>query len=287
MTEETPEPEAPRRDGLARVLLAVVILLLLGVGYLGYRILGRLEAVDTHVAELVTEAGDASRISQHALARAVRAEESAREAAQGRDRAEAETEGARQLADAAMQDAAAARGEAADAQAVAEQERQRAATAQAQAEEIRAKAEAEMDRLQTALGAIAETRRNALGLVMNLGEEHLRFEFDKAELRPADRELLSRIAGVLLGTHDYSISVNGHTDDVGSDAYNQKLSERRARAVRDYLVEAGLPAAIFTVTGYGKRQPLVRGTSDEARAKNRRVELGIVNTRILYGPDAR
>jgi OOP family OmpA-OmpF porin len=72
---------------------------------------------------------------------------------------------------------------------------------------------------------------------------------------------------------------------VGSDAYNQTLSERRAAAVRDYLVEAGLSPQIFSVTGHGKARPLVQGTSDEARARNRRVELGIVNTRILYGPD--
>ena len=63
----------------------------------------------------------------------------------------------------------------------------------------------------------------------------MKFEFDKAFLRPQDKELLSRIAGILLTSHDYTISVNGHTDDVGSDAYNQRLSQRRAQAVRDYL----------------------------------------------------
>ena len=77
--------------------------------------------------------------------------------------------------------------------------------------------------------------------------------------------------------------MNGHTDDVGSDAYNQALSERRAQAVRDYLVKAGLPAQILTVQGHGKSLPLVRGTSEAARAKNRRVELGLVNTQIRYG----
>ena len=97
-----------------------------------------------------------------------------------------------------------------------------------------------------------------------------------------DRELLSRIAGILLTSKDYAVSVNGHTDDVGSVEYNQKLSERRAQAVRDYLVDAGLSPSIFTVTGHGKSLPLVQGTSDQARAKNRRVELGIVNTRIVY-----
>jgi outer membrane protein OmpA-like peptidoglycan-associated protein len=82
--------------------------------------------------------------------------------------------------------------------------------------------------------------------------------------------------------HDYTISVNGHTDDVGSDAYNQKLSERRAEAVRDYLVQAGLSPDILSVQGHGKSLPLVKGSSDAARAKNRRVELGIVNMQIRY-----
>ena len=139
-----------------------------------------------------------------------------------------------------------------------------------------------MNRLQAALGQIAETRRTALGLVMNLGGDHLKFEFDKADLRTEDKELLSRIAGILMTSHDYTISVNGHTDDVGSAAYNQKLSERRAQAVRDYLVKAGLPPEILSVEGHGKSLPLVPGTTDAARAKNRRVELGLVNTQIRY-----
>ena len=77
--------------------------------------------------------------------------------------------------------------------------------------------------------------------------------------------------------------MNGHTDDVGSEAYNQKLSERRAQAVRDYLVKAGLSAEILSVQGHGKSLPLVKGSTDAARAKNRRVELGIVNMQIRYG----
>jgi len=250
-------------------LWAVLVLLVAAVAYLGVRALDQLADLETQVSLLRQESADATRLAHHALERAQRAEDTADQAAAERVRAEAETEGARMLADAAIEDAANAREE--------------AERAKAEAARIRAQAEAEVNRLQEALGLIADTRRTALGVVMNLGEDHLKFEFDEAELRPEDRELLSRIAGVLLSSHDYSISVNGHTDDVGSDAYNQKLSERRAQAVRDYLVEAGLSPDILTVVGHGKSRPLVQGTSDEARAKNRRVELGIVNTRILYG----
>ena len=92
---------------------------------------------------------------------------------------------------------------------------------------------------------------------MNLGSDYLKFDFDKAELRAGDRELLSRIAGILATSQDYTVSVNGHTDDVGTPEYNQKLSLRRAQAVRDYLVQAGLPPGILSVTGHGKSRPLV------------------------------
>ncbi len=251
------------------VLLAVLIVLFVGVGLLGYRILGRLEAVDEQVAELASRAQDAGEISRRAIARADSAEAVARTAAEGRLIAESVTADALEEADAARDETTSAR--------------EAKARAEAEAARIRKQAEAEIDRLDQALGQIAETRRTALGLVMSLGSDHLKFEFDKAELRPEDRELLSRVAGILLTSRDYTISVNGHTDDVGTQEYNQKLSERRAQAVRDYLVESGLPPEIFSVEGHGKTLPLVPGTSDEARAKNRRVELGVVNTRIRYG----
>ena len=78
------------------------------------------------------------------------------------------------------------------------------------------------------------------------------------------------------------MTVYGHTDDVGSQAYNQELSEKRARAVRDYLVEAGIGQEIITTKGFGKTKPLVPGTTPEARAKNRRVEVEIVDTILNY-----
>jgi outer membrane protein OmpA-like peptidoglycan-associated protein len=274
-SEETSEPARGRGKGL--VLLVVLLLLCVaGLGFLAYQVLQRMSAVERQLAIVSGKTDESSALARQALERAVAAEAAARAAAEGRQLAEAQTAEARQQADAARQEAGAARQEAGSA-------RETAARAEAEADRVRKKAEAEVNRLEAALGQITETRRTALGLVMNLGSDHLKFEFDKAELRPEDRELLSRIAGIILTSHDYTISVNGHTDDVGSEAYNQKLSERRAEAVRDYLVKSGLPAEIFTVTGHGKALPLVAGTSEAARAKNRRVELGLVNTQIRYG----
>ncbi len=271
-SDDEKEPARGRGRGVLLFLLFLLFLLILalaGLGLLAYRLLLRAEAVERQLAAVSAKADEAAALARQATERSNTAEAAARAAAEGRQLAEAQTAGARQEADAARQEATSAK--------------ETAAQAQAEAAAIRKKAEAEVNRLEAALGQVAETRRTALGLVMNLGSDHLKFEFDKADLRPEDRELLSRIAGIILTSHDYTISVNGHTDDVGSDAYNMALSERRAQAVRDYLVKAGLPAQILTVQGYGKSLPLVRGTSEAARAKNRRVELGLVNTQIRYG----
>ena len=265
---ETSEPARARSRGLV-VLVAILILCVAGLGFLEYRVLQRTAAVERQLASVSGASEQSAALARQAIDRAVAAEDAARAAAEGRQVAEAQTADARQQAEADRQEAGTAL--------------ETAARAQAEADRIRKKAEAEVSRLETALGQIAETRRTALGLVMNLGSDYLKFEFDKAELRPEDRELLSRIAGILMTSQDYTISVNGHTDDVGTAAYNQDLSQRRAQAVRDYLVKSGLPEAILSVEGHGKALPLVRGTSDAARAKNRRVELGIVNTRIRYG----
>lgn len=267
--------ERPRgRGGRLVFLVALLFLVLLAaVGFLGYQGRRRMERLEQEVAVLSGQAREASARAQIATERATLAESWARASAEGRRAAEAEAESARQ-------ETATARDAAAQSKAEAERSRK-------EAEAARKEAEDQFNRLEEALSKIAETRRTAEGVVMNLGSDHLKFGFDKAELRPEDRELLSRVAGILLAAKDYTISVNGHTDDVGSDAYNQKLSERRAQAVRDYLAQSGLPAGILSVTGHGKSLPLVKGTSDEARAKNRRVELGITSTRIRYGAQAR
>ena len=267
-SDETSEPARGRGKGLV-VLVVILLLCVAGLGFLAYQMRQRSSAVERQLASVSAKTDESTALARQAMERAVAAEAAARAAAEGRQVAEAQTADARQQADAARQEASTAR--------------ETAARAEAEAAGIRRKAEAEVNRLEAALGQIAETRRTALGLVMNLGSDHLKFEFDKAELRLEDRELLSRIAGILMTSHDYTISVNGHTDDVGSEAYNRKLSERRAEAVRDYLVTSGLSAEILSVEGHGKALPLVPGRSETARAKNRRVELGIVNMQIRYG----
>jgi outer membrane protein OmpA-like peptidoglycan-associated protein len=120
-----------------------------------------------------------------------------------------------------------------------------------------------------------------MGLVMTLDSKSVRFDFDKADVKPEYRDMLNRIAGILMTLKGYSISVYGYTDDIGTQTYNLQLSQRRAEAVRDFLVQAGISPAIMTTKGFGKSDPRVPGDSERARAANRRVEIGIVDSRLL------
>jgi len=137
--------------------------------------------------------------------------------------------------------------------------------------------------MQEALAKVAATRRTADGMIIDLGSDSFKFDFDKATLRPENRELLSRLAGILLASHGYRLHVYGYTDDVGTEEYNQGLSERRAEAVREYLAKSGIPSEIMSSKGFGKSSPRVKATTQQAREKNRRVEIGIVDTVVKYG----
>lgn len=99
------------------------------------------------------------------------------------------------------------------------------------------------------------------------------FDFNAATLRPSAQSVLARVAEVLKAKPTLSVVVQGHTDAVGDDAFNQTLSERRAEAVRAWLSTHGVPAKHLSAAGFGKRAPIADNDSDAGRAKNRRVEL--------------
>ena len=139
--------------------------------------------------------------------------------------------------------------------------------AQEEVEKMRAEREQELDNMQEALSKLVETHRTPNGMVMILPDSTFRFAFDSAELTQKNRELLSRIAGILLVSKGYGLAVFGYTDDVGTAEYNQSLSERRAKAVDDYLVQAGVPAGIVSRKGFGKTSPMVKGNTAEARGR--------------------
>ena len=196
---------------------------------------------------------------------------------------------------------AAARAEAAaGARATAEQQRDQAQLAQTQAESsarnaaaeatqaksqldsLRQERQNELDQMQQALNRVVETKRTANGMVMVLPDSTFNFDFDSADLKARNRELLSRIAGILLASKGFGLSIFGYTDDVGTTDYNQRLSERRAEAVRKYLTEAGIDGSLVNAKGYGKTNPRVQGETEQARRLNRRVEIAVTDSEITY-----
>jgi len=230
------------------------------------------EAREQRLAERIDDAGDRLREfrirAEEATARAQTESERARAAQIEKDLADWERELARQRAEEAERRAD---------EALTEAERSRQ-----EYDRIRTARERELDRMQDALSRIVETERTSIGMVMQLSEDSLQFDFDEATIREEDKELLSRIAGVLLASHGYQLYIYGHTDDQGGARYNEKLSLRRARAVMEYFADAGVPQELMQAEGFGERDPRAPGTSPEARQKNRRVEIGVVDTVIDY-----
>jgi outer membrane protein OmpA-like peptidoglycan-associated protein len=101
------------------------------------------------------------------------------------------------------------------------------------------------------------------------------FDTGKYSLRPLAREKLAKVAGIVSGHPGLELDVEGHTDSVGGDAYNQLLSEHRGTAVRDYLIHEGMAANSVTTKGFGETQPVASNDTAQGRQQNRRVELVI------------
>lgn len=102
------------------------------------------------------------------------------------------------------------------------------------------------------------------------------FDFDKATIRADASNILEEAAEILKDEPDIDVSVDGHTDAVGSDAYNERLSQRRAQAVRDHLVRLGVSADRLRTRGFGESQPVASNETEEGRGQNRRVELNVI-----------
>ena len=128
-----------------------------------------------------------------------------------------------------------------------------------------------MSSLLEQLNKILSTRDTARGLIANLSD--VLFKTGSYELLPGARERLAKVSGIVLAYPSLHLEVEGHTDSVGSDAYNQELSEQRANAVRDYLIEQGIRADSIEARGFGKTQPIASNDTPEGRQQNRRVEL--------------
>jgi outer membrane protein OmpA-like peptidoglycan-associated protein len=184
------------------------------------------------------------------------------------ERAKAEADRARLDAERVRQEADAARAAAEAARLAAEQQAQQARLATEQAEKER---EELRNRLREQLNVILETRETARGLIVNVSD--VLFDFDRAELKPGARERLARVAGILSAHPGLQIEIEGHTDAVGTDEYNQRLSERRATSVSAYLRDQGIGQAIVATQGFGESRPVATNGTASGRQQNRRVEI--------------
>jgi outer membrane protein OmpA-like peptidoglycan-associated protein len=154
------------------------------------------------------------------------------------------------------------------------------AAAQAELDRIaREKGQLETDKaelrsqLLLQFNAILQTRDTARGLIVNMSD--VLFDTAKFSLRPEAREKLAKVAGIVSGHPGLRLDVEGHTDSVGGDDYNQQLSEERGGAVRDYLIEQGMVRGSVSSKGFGKTQPVASNETASGRQQNRRVELVI------------
>jgi outer membrane protein OmpA-like peptidoglycan-associated protein len=254
----------------------VVVGGLLFIDYKGYQ---SLKHIEDKLSALNSRVDEASQLAQEESSAAAAASQRADEAAA---RAEVAA-GARRQAEEQKQQAQLGQ---AQAQTAAQQAAQQAQEAQDELAHIRREREEELNRMQEALNRVVETKRTPQGMTIILPDSTFRFEFDSADISPKNRELLSRVAGILLVSKGYGLSVFGYTDDVGSAEYNQQLSVRRAAAVQHYLIQSGIDSSIINLRGFGKSSPLVSGTTATARARNRRVEIALTDSQIKYVGEA-
>jgi len=227
---------------------------------------------------------------QKAIADA-QAAESAKLAAQQAQRAaeeKAAAEAARAQEQVERLKAEQARLSAQEQQQLADQARLQAQQAEAKAQEadrLRVQAEQSQQQLRQQLlqqfNVILETRDTARGLIVNMSD--VLFDFNKYTLRPAAREKLAKISGIILSHPGLRLEVDGYTDSVGSDEYNMTLSQNRADGVRSYLIGEGIAPDDVASKGFGKDNPVASNDNAAGRQKNRRVEM-VVSGDIIGTP---
>jgi outer membrane protein OmpA-like peptidoglycan-associated protein len=221
----------------------------------------------------------AERVEVDARAERERAVQAAAEAAAAAERDRAEAERLRREADREREAAAAAE---AARLAKAEADALAAAAAQAAAREADARARAEARAsLLNRLSSVLPTRETERGLVSEIGG--VQFATGTANLNGGARETLARFSGIVASYPELEFRIEGHTDNVGSDATNAELSLRRALTVRDYLVRLGVPMTSIDVDGYGPTRPVASNETVEGRARNRRVEIVISGGLLVAG----
>ena len=222
------------------------------------------KAAEDRAAKARAEAEAQARARQEAEAARLQAERAKAEAQQAAEEAARQRQAAEQ-----------AKAEALAQQQALAAEADKARQAAAQSDQLRQQAEKEKQelraRLLQQLNTVLATRDTARGLIANMSD--VLFKSGSYELMPGARERLAKVSGIVLAYPSLRLSVEGHTDSIGTDDYNQQLSEHRAEAVRDYLVQQGISSDAIVASGFGKTAPVATNDTPEGRQQNRRVEL--------------
>jgi len=216
--------------------------------------------------------------AEEAQQRAEQARQQSEQAQLAQKQAAQAQQEAAQRAQAEAAQRAQAEAAAAAAQAEAQRAQQARQDAEQRAQQLAQQEQQARERLRSQLSAVLETRETARGLIMEMPD--VLFDFNKYTLKPTAREKLAKVSGILLAHPDLKVQVEGHTDSIGSEEYNQKLSEERAGSVKDYLVSQNVHDNNVTAEGFGKNDPIADNSTAAGRAKNRRVELVVSGASI-------
>jgi outer membrane protein OmpA-like peptidoglycan-associated protein len=237
---------------------------------------GREANANAATADAVRDRDDADRKKHEA-------EEASRRAKGAQADAEADSDRNRAAAAASDQQAEQARNAQATAEADSDRNRAAAASSDLQAKDAVRDREELRAKLLQQFNLILETRDTARGLVVNMSD--VLFDSGQYTLRPLAREKLAKISGIVLAYPALRLAVEGNTDSVGTEEFNQTLSENRANSVRTYLTKQGVPEASTTAQGFGKTRPIASNDTSDGRQQNRRVELvvsgEVIGTRVV------
>jgi outer membrane protein OmpA-like peptidoglycan-associated protein len=211
------------------------------------------------------------------------AEEAAKRAQGAQANAEADSERNRAAAASSEQQTLDAKNAQASAEADSDRNRAAAASSDLRAQDAVHDREELRAKLLQQFNLILETRDTARGLVVNMSD--VLFDSGQFTLRPLAREKLAKISGIVLAYPTLLLAVEGNTDSVGTEEFNQTLSEKRAESVRTYLTRQGVPEGSTTAAGFGKSRPIASNDTSDGRQQNRRVELivsgEVIGTKIV------
>jgi outer membrane protein OmpA-like peptidoglycan-associated protein len=248
------------------------------------------EGLDTNKSDrkqTITFAREAVQSSEDAriiTIRKIKAEDDAalvkgrQDAEQAAQQAQTAAQQAQASADQQAAQRAQAEAAAAEAEARAQKAREEQKAAELAAQQASQQTEQMRERLKNQLNQVLQTTETARGLIVNMSD--VLFDFNKYTLKSDAQVKLAKVSGILLAYPNLKLQVEGYTDNIGTDEYNQKLSEQRADAVREFLVAQSVADANISAQGYGKSNPIADNSSNSGRAQNRRVELVVSGSAI-------